>query len=490
MFYVIFYFKNWLTICANHDKHCYMCRKDWLLVMGKWIAAVLVVAVLFVMLAACSQSNGELGSLDLSDEGTGLGEASGSDNETTPDTRPFDGTVITFMANGGLVHDTELEILAPRFTEETGIKVEFQIMTADLYPDLLMTRLSAGGVADIFTSQGGRHDIVSFLNAELNAVDLTGEEWVSRLDPLAAAEVSIDGKVFGQPIFNLSSVWAIAYNKQIFAALDLSIPSTFDEFMDVCQKISDAGIIPIYQAVADGWNHVIWFPEMGPIIEFNEPGITERLNCNQTAFAESPTAKLIVDQIKEMVDRGFWGEDYMSNRFGDAARYFSEGSYAMTLAHQWFPDTVNAFDPSFSPDDVGFFLIPLADNQILNVNMANPTRFIYSGSPNIEAAKLYFSFIARPENLQLLIDNEPAIWGLPFSGTTSSYTPTINEFFDRYPTSGTVFQTSVKYVSPQWMDIGAEIVNVIQNRYDSLTMLENIDRNRASQAIAAGDPFW
>lgn len=114
------------------------------------------------------------------------------------------------MASQDWIQDAELE-LAEKFTEETGIKVDYQIVPADQYTNLLMTKLNTGECTDIFASQAGQFDIVTQLNVEKNALDLSDSEWVSRLDPLAGAEVSVNGKVYGQPIQDVSSVWAIAY---------------------------------------------------------------------------------------------------------------------------------------------------------------------------------------------------------------------------------------------------------------------------------------
>ena len=397
---------------------------------------------------------------------------------------------LTYMASVDWVQDAEIEVLAQRFTEETGIEIDFQIVPSDQYPNLLLTKLNTGECTDLFGSQGGKFDIVSTLNVEKNAVDLTSEEWVSRLDPLAAVEVSVDGKVYGQPLQDTSAVWAIAYNRKIFADLNLDVPTTFAEFKTVCEAIKDAGITPVYECVADGWHHTLWFCELGPIIEKNEPGTAEKLNNHETTFAQSATAKLLVDQIKEMADNGYWGTNYMDNEYSNAAQNFAEGKYAMFVANQGFPEEVAAFGSAYSAEDVGFFVMPLADNQILNVNPVCPTRFIYSGSPNAEAAKAYLAFIARPENLQYLIDNVPKFNALPISGANNSYTGAIKEFYDAYSEQGTVYQSAVKYVNPQWMEIGKELASVISGQYDSLRMLENIDKNRDSQAVAAKDPAW
>ena len=60
---------------------------------------------------------------------------------------------------------------------------------------MLMSKLNAGECADIFGSQAGQFDIVTQLNVEKNAVDLSGESWASTVDPLASSETSVNGKL-------------------------------------------------------------------------------------------------------------------------------------------------------------------------------------------------------------------------------------------------------------------------------------------------------
>lgn len=416
-------------------------------------------------------------------------EAPAAATEVPATEAPKQDVTISYMASVDWVYDAEMD-LGKKFTEETGIMIDYQIVPADQYTNLLLTKLNAGECADLFGSQGGKFDIVTQLNVEKNAVDLSGEEWVSRLDPLAATELSVSGKVYGQPSGDISSVWAIAYNKKIFADLKLSVPKTFDEFKAVCEAIKKAKITPIYECVSDGWHHVLWFPEMGPAYEAAEPGLEDKLNNNQTTFAQSAAAKKAVDQIKEMVDNGYWGDNYMANTYADAAKNFATGKFAMFVANQGFPGEVATADPNFAITDIGFFVIPIVDNQTLNVNPVCPTRFVYSGSKNQDAAKQYLAFLAKPENIQYLIDNVPKYNTLPFTGAGDKYSQNIKDFYAAYPTHGTVLQTAVKYLNPQWMEIGKEITNVILGESDSTKMLQNIDKNRANQATAASDPAW
>ena len=53
-----------------------------------------------------------------------------------------EGVTITYMASQDWVQDAEME-LAEKFTEQTGITVDFQIIPSDQYTTLLMSKLNA-----------------------------------------------------------------------------------------------------------------------------------------------------------------------------------------------------------------------------------------------------------------------------------------------------------------------------------------------------------
>lgn len=458
--------------------------------MKKLIAGALAL-VMVLTTVGCSSSSSTTSTTATTETTAAAAEGTTSTEATAEATgdQPYAGTTITYMASQDWVMDAEME-LGEKFTAETGIIVDYQIIPADQYTNMLMTKLNTGECTDLFGSQAGKFDIITQLNVEKNALGLNDQEWVSRLDELAAVEVSVDGTVYGQPIQDVSAVWAVAYNKTIFEDLGLEVPHTYDEFTAVCDAIMAAGITPIYECVSDGWHHGLWFTEEGPAIELAEPGTIDALNANEMNLADSATAALMIDQVVNMADSGYWGDNYMDNIYTDAAKYFADGSHAMFLTQQGFHSEVEAIDPAVGGQNIGYFIAPIGDNQAINVNPVSPTRFVYSGSENAEAAKLYLQFMAEPENLQYMIDNVDKYNNLPISGAEPTYEANVQEMFDSYETSGTVLQTAVKYVNPQWMELCKELVNVILDVNDATTMLENMDKNRTTQAAAAQDSDW
>jgi raffinose/stachyose/melibiose transport system substrate-binding protein len=458
--------------------------------MWKKLLALAMVAAMSVTLAACAQKDATNGTKDTTGN---VADTSGNDSSSAADTKSEDtkqeDITISYMASQDWIQDAELE-LGKKFTEQTGIKVDYQIVPSDQYTSVLMTKLNTGECTDIFGGQSGRFDIQTQFNVEKNALDLSNESWAKNVDALAAAELSVNGALYGQPSNDVSAVWAIAYNKKIFSELGLSIPTNYAEFKAVCDAILAAGKTPIYECVSDGWHHVLWFPEAAVQAEVLTPGLADKLNQNEISLAQIDTYKLILTQIKEMADLGYWGDNYMSNTYADSAKNVASGEYVMTVANQGFGAEVNKVDPNFNADDIGYFVIPLADNQTLNVNPSGPSRFIYSGSKYVEAAKKYLEFMASDESLAYLTENVSKFNKLPFSNAPSKYTQTIQDFYQRYPSQCTVLQTAVKYVNPQWMDIGSNISALLLGEMTPEEVLKTIDKTRADQANAANDAAW
>jgi len=411
--------------------------------------------------------------------------------EEAPAEEVMEPVTITYLASQNWVLDTEME-LAQQFEEETGIHVDFQIIPSDQYFNVLQTKLEAGGEGiDIFGGQSGKTDIDLQLNVEENAVPLTDEEWVSRMDPLSTEQVSLDGEVYGLTIWDtVGGSWVVVYNKQIFSDNGIEVPITFDEFATACDTLVGAGITPIYEPISDGWHHVLWFAELGPIYAANSPGLVDALNANETKLADDSTMLEALGELNELYSNGCFGTDALSNEFANTESALATGEYAMTVNRLGLPAQIESAYPDASADNFGFFLMPLADNQIWNVNPAAPTKFIYSGSEHIDAAKAYFEFLTRPENLQYMLDNEEQFALLTFEGLDVELTADQQAFVDTYTEQGTVLQTAVNYVNPQWIEIGQDLTAMFTGAQTPEGVLETIDGRRADMANAAGDPAW
>jgi raffinose/stachyose/melibiose transport system substrate-binding protein len=397
---------------------------------------------------------------------------------------------ISYMVSQGWASDAE-QALAKKFTEKTGITVDFQVVPSDQYYNLLKTKLSSGQGPDIFGGQSGKTDLVVNYDVEKNAVDLSDQSWTKTEDPQVLDQATVNGKVYGLTVYNtLGTPWVVNYNKDIFTKLNLSVPTTFADLKSTCEKIKATGIIPIYEPMADGWHQVLWFAELGVQIENLAPGTADQLNNNKTTFSKNSTALLLLQQYKDLYDSGCFGDNTLSDAVADQSKIFSSGKAAMTLSKLTFDQSVKTDYPDWNEDNMGVFIMPLADNQTLNENPAGPTMFIWTGSKHIDEAKQFFNFLTQPDSLQYLIENDPDSPTLPFSGITSKLLPFQQAFLDASAKRGVVYQTAVKYVNPQWMDMGKDITAMFTGAETPQQVLTNIDKRRGEEAKAASDPNW
>jgi ABC-type glycerol-3-phosphate transport system substrate-binding protein len=73
--------------------------------------------------------------------------------------------------------------------------------------------------------------------------DLSGEPWVKQLWPSLAGVMSAGGKVYAEPTVN--SVYGRVNNKDLFARLGLTPPTSWSALLVDCGRLAGQGIVPI-----------------------------------------------------------------------------------------------------------------------------------------------------------------------------------------------------------------------------------------------------
>ncbi len=399
---------------------------------------------------------------------------------------------IEVMASQDWIKSSE-QVLAGRFEEQTGIHIDFQIIPSGQYFDVLKTKLNSGQGIDLFLGQAGKSDMKLQYDAANNAVDLSKESWVSRIDPVVADQSTLDGKLYGAEVWDVvaANYWVMTYNKDIFTKYNLSVPKTFDEFEKVCETLKTNGVTPVYEPISDGWHQVLWFPSVGAQIEALEPGVTAKLNANTATFAGDATMEKALTQLNDLYKKGYFGKNALSDKEADTSKAMSTGTYAMTLSELSRGSQIAAAYPNLKATSFGYFPIPLLDNQLQPTHPAGPSWMISSKSSHIAEAKKWLDFMMQPENLQWLIDNTPDFQTLPFTGVTAKWDASQADFFKTYTQAKTlVLQDGVAYVNPQWMDMGKWMVNMFTGQKTAADMLKSIDAGRTTLAKAAKDAAW
>jgi raffinose/stachyose/melibiose transport system substrate-binding protein len=407
----------------------------------------------------------------------------------SPNSRSTPPRKIQVMASDGWIYDVMGEN-AKLFEKETGIQVSFTIYAPHVYFRALQTMLASGEAADIFLMQSTRWYLGGEIDPEKCCLDLTNEEWTKRLKPEWLPAVSYKGHVYGLIVWDDSLGWVYTYNDKIFKRLGLLAPHTTQEFMAACDRIKQAGIVPIYEPGASRWHTSLTFFEMGSTFEQNDPGLYDRLNTNRGTFAGYKPFHRALDQILSAVNRGFFGGDFMANTIEGSKTALISGAAAMTLNKIGFARSVLKKNPDSGAESWGMFPIPWLDNRTVSIERSAPTWFGNAKSRDPAAVLAFFRFLTREDNLYRYAADQPEGISLSFPTRPVPLLPNEQSFLGSARLGGEPFQGGVKYIMAQWMEIEADFEQMMIGAMTSQRFLAGVDSRRANMAAAARDPAW
>jgi sorbitol/mannitol transport system substrate-binding protein len=171
-------------------------------------------------------------------------------------------TIRVLMVNNPQMID--LQKLAPVFTKQTGIKVDFTTLPEDDLRDK---------ASQEFSSQAHQYDVATLSNFEIPFYSKNG--WLQPMDGYLASDTAFDqadilkpiaqsmtgsnGKIYGEPFYGESSF--LMYRKDVFAAKGLTVPAhpTWQQVADLAAKVDGAqpGMKGICLRGQPGWGQLL-----------------------------------------------------------------------------------------------------------------------------------------------------------------------------------------------------------------------------------------
>jgi raffinose/stachyose/melibiose transport system substrate-binding protein len=201
-------------------------------------------------------------------------------------------------------------------------------------PDLMYARSYKTG-QELFES--GYFADCSNIEGLKNFTDSNKAPWMSK-----------DGKMFAVPFAAVSH--AVYYNKDLFQKAGVSIPTTWEEFMQVCATLDKKGITPLANGLADEWDILETF-FLGTLPNY-VGGAKERVKYENGE--KMFTGKEFVNALTAMRDVAkYCPKGFESVTYNDSQVLFATGKTAMFIDGSW---TVGTYKDS--PFDWGIFAIP------------------------------------------------------------------------------------------------------------------------------------
>ena len=455
----------------------------------KMISALLCTAMVVTMIAGCSGGSPDGGNQG-GDSGGSTEADGGGDGGEDAGSADFAGEELSILVSAGWM-DNRYDDTIARFEETYDVTVDLQTIPADQYSDILQSKLSTDSCADIFWIPFAISSVI--VDPEKYCIDFSDAGWKDIMPEARLSSCEYEDKLYGLQIWHNSPEYVMVYNKTLFDELKLDIPTTYDELLEVCEKIAAEDITPWFLPGADGWQHQLAFFQIGGVYEEAEPGLYDALNENTATFADNEKMLEVLEQFKELSDKGYFGEDWIGTDSANMANEFGDRNCAMAMANSSYIKQIQ--EETGTEDEFGLFLIPLGDNSSFPTNPAGPTMFGYKGTEHEELVKTFFDFVTTTESLQEILDNSPAYTNLDVNDDEleQHWLPEEEEFMatvDEDKMGTAVLQTGTKYTNDYWGDFGADMISFCQDQSEANDVLKNMDANRAEAAKIAGDSAW
>ena len=290
--------------------------------------------------------------------------------------------------------DVVFEALASNFHKaypDIEIKMDYYPLVS--YQQTLLTQLQAGNAADIIFGNGGSGQLYGFLELAKagRLANLAGAPWVKRIPPTGKPLYTTGNKVWGLPLGYV--IVGLMYDKQQYAALNLKIPQTFGQLLNIC-KVARANGKAAFSIAGTAFPNVgIWLQMIASSTVYaKDPNWTQKRLAGKVTFQNSDW-RLAITEFKQMVDNGCFQDGAAG---GTIQANWSNTASGRTLGLGG-PASVIPSVVGIKPDiQMGIYPFPgpTAAMTRATVGLADGIA-VNAASPHIAEAKKFLNFVAR-----------------------------------------------------------------------------------------------
>lgn len=306
---------------------------------------------------------------------------------------------LTMMVSGvAAENDFETEQL-PKLIKEKWPNVTLEVtkLPDDNYYTSLKTKLASGECPDIILTQpmyAGQNSCYALAEAgyltPLNDMDCIKD----RMDSLDS--VTYDGNVVTATTG--VSILGCYYNKELFTKAGIqSTPQNWDEFLEACQKLKDAGIQPIVMGDKDQYVLQFGLYQLAANEIYSQNADYDmQLRSGDAKFTDKGTWDTVLKMYKTLYDKKYIdASQSLGYGASQAIQDFADGKAAMT-----FDGSFNVAPLTANGVDAGYFPIP-GTKGVYTATCLSAGYSIYNKSKNVDACK---------ELLDYWMDGKSPVW--------------------------------------------------------------------------------
>lgn len=215
--------------------------------------------------------------------------------------------------------------------------------------------------------------------------------------------VRTDGVLTSLPLSQHTMV--VFYNMDIFAEYGLEVPTTYSEFLNICDVLTENGIKLMCAGEKDGWP----LSNMCCDTYWSALGLEGGKNFPNAIWNEGKTLEELGyrDVIKPYYDitvRDGWYGDVMATAYDDAPVIFATGKCAMYADGSWSSVQIADVEPDF---EVGMFGLNVTEDPSVKFS---PSKFgmtigVANRTEHPEECKMFLEFMFEKDRYEKLCND-------------------------------------------------------------------------------------
>lgn len=258
----------------------------------------------------------------------------------------------------------------------------------------VFTTLIGGGVLQNYIEDGQIADIT----------DLWEEMgWFDYYPQSVIDMASYNGRQYFVPMaFQWNPVF---YRTDIFEDVGISPPETWDELLETCETLTNAGYVPFTIAVSD-WNAPVlrWFTVLN--LRLNGAEFHNALMRGEESYLDD-RVRAVLEHWEEAFEHDCFSPDRANISYGGAVDQIENGDAAMYILGEWLYESTDEQTEAL----LDFFSFPMIDPDIPRDELVHYYgAYMHADSQHSEAALELLRYLGGPESqLSNVVDGNRAV---------------------------------------------------------------------------------
>jgi ABC-type glycerol-3-phosphate transport system substrate-binding protein len=280
--------------------------------------------------------------------------------------------------------------------QRSDVTVKLSFAPADQLQTSVRTQLAGGNVPDmhaVYPGNGSAMSMVQLSKAGL-LTDLSAQSWTQRIPTGFKGAYSNDGKTY---LFSPgTSVLGVVYNKKAFASAGVQPPTTWSQFIQVCQTLKSKGIVPLALGAQTPWvTQLVNYALVPSKVYAKQPDFDDKLAAGTTSFAQSGWRDAMGAYL-DLQKRGFFNDNPNGTTYEQSVSLVGTGKAAMAVQVSAVLDAFRK--AAATPDDIAMFPLPGSDVEAENWIPGGIVVGIgvSAKSKSVEEGKKFVEFCSRP----------------------------------------------------------------------------------------------